>query len=425
MKHSFEFESHRDNEERVILVGVQLGSDPQTDAQSSLAELERLVETLGGKIIDTFIQRRKSPHPGLYIGRGKAAEIAAKVTESECTLVAFDAELTGSQQKNLEEALDCRVVDRTGVILDIFSRHARTKEAKNQVEVASLEYLASRLTRRWTHLGRQKGGIGLRGLGEKQIELDRRQIRARISRLKQELEHSAEERAIQRLGRDRFLRVAIVGYTNAGKSTLMNHLTQSEVYVDDRLFATLDSTVRIMDPKTRPPILLSDTVGFINKLPHTLVASFRSTLQEVLEADLLMHVVDLAAENYMEQIRVTKSVLDDIGAGHKPSILVFNKADLVKEFFLPKLLERRYVDSQVVSAYRSEDMKRLRESLYTYFERDMMEMEVNVPYTDTWLQAQIFELSKVLELEYLPSGTRMKIRIMRSDAHTLKLQKSE
>jgi GTP-binding protein HflX len=416
---------HGEWQERVLIVGVQFPEDSPPQIENSLLELERLIETLGGKVVDKLLQRRKSPSPAMYIGKGKAAELATLLIEQQITLVAFDRELTGTQQKNLEKELSCRVVDRTGVILDIFSKHARTKEAKNQVELASLEYLATHLTRRWTHLERQKGGIGLRGVGEKQIELDRRLIRSRIARLKEELGHSAKERAVQRLHRDKFLRVAIVGYTNAGKSTLMNTLTASEVYVDDRLFATLDSTVRIIDPKTRPPLLLSDTVGFIDKLPHGLVASFRATLQEVLEADLLLHIVDLSSPQYIDQMEVTREVLEEIGAGDKPSMLVFNKADLVQEFFLPKLLERRYIDSLVVSALRPEDMKRLRDHIYAYFERDMVELEIVVPYRDTWLQSQIHEYSKVLKKDYLEEGARFKIRIMRSAASWLKLEGEE
>jgi len=410
-----------DEVEHVLMVGVQLKADTEEDVEASLEELERLIDTLGGRVVGHFIQRRETPSPAMYIGKGKAAEIAAKVKELDCSIVAFDNELSGGQQKNLEKELGCRVVDRTGIILDIFSKHARTKESKRQVEMAQLEYLSSRLTGRWTHFERQKGGIGLRGIGEKQIELDRRQIRLRITRLKQELEHSSRERAVQSLHRDRFLRVAIVGYTNAGKSTVMNNLTTGEVLVDDKLFATLDSTVRIIDPKTRPPILLSDTVGFIKKLPHGLVASFRSTLREVLDADLLLHVVDTSSQNYNDQIEVTKSVLEDIGAGDKPMMLVFNKADLVKEFYLPKLLERSHVDSLVVSANRPEDMKRLRDTLYEFFERDMLELEVMVSYQDTWLQSQIHEFSKVLEKQYLEEGARFKIRIMRADANWLRL----
>ncbi len=409
------------DEERVLLVGVHLQNYTAREVQDSLTELERLVVTLDGRVVGRLVQQRKFPDAGLYIGKGKALEIAKKVQELDCTLVAFDNELSGGQQRNLEREFDCRVMDRTGIILDIFVRHARTKEAKIQVEMASLQYLGSRLTRRWTHLERQRGGIGLRGLGERQIELDRRQIRERISRLKEELFSLERDRATQRRHRDRFLRVAIVGYTNAGKSTLMNNLTASEVLVDDRLFATLDSTVRIIDPKTRPPILLSDTVGFIKRLPHSLVASFKSTLQEVLEADLLLHVVDFSSENYREQLEVTKKVLDGIGAKEKPVFLVFNKADLVSEVFLPKIIERSYIDSAVVSAHRPQDMKRLRESIYAYFERDMVEIEVVVPYNASWLQAQIHAYAKVLESKYLENGTLFRIRIMRSDASWLKL----
>jgi len=410
------------SQEKVLTVGIELSKDDPAQVQNSLEELWRLIETLDGRVAHSLIVRRQRPSPNLYIGTGKAEEIRDLALEHDCELVAFDVELTGTQQKNLEKIFGCRVVDRTGVILDIFQRHARTKEAKNQVLLASLEYLSSHLTRRWTHLERQKGGIGMRGVGERQIELDRRMIRTRISKLKEELAHTAKERAVQRLHRDKFLRVAIVGYTNAGKSTLMNNLTDAEVMVEDKLFATLDSTVRIIDPKTRPPILLSDTVGFINKLPHSLVASFRSTLQEVLEADLLLHVVDLSSPYYLDQIETTKSVLDDIGAGDKPSMLIFNKADRVKEVFLPKIVERSYVDSLVVSALSPADMKRARDAIFTYFERDMVELGVVVSYQDTWLQSQIHEHSRVLKTDYLEEGAFFRIRIMRSAANWLRLK---
>jgi GTPase len=407
--------------EDVLSVAVLLPTDTEEHVQNSLDELDRLLDTLGGRVKGRIIQRRKKPDPAMFIGKGKAEEIGLEAKELGCNLVAFDHELTGTQQKNLEKVMGVRVVDRTGVILDIFSQHARTKEAKNQVELASLEYLATHLTRRWTHLERQRGGIGMRGLGERQIELDRRMIRSRIARLKGDLEHTARDRATQRLHRDKFLRVAVVGYTNAGKSTLMNNLTDSEVYVDDRLFATLDPTVRIIDPKTRPPILLSDTVGFIDKLPHSLVASFRSTLAEVLEADVLLHVVDLSSDYYPDQIEVTRKVLEDIGAGDKPSFLVFNKSDLVQEVFLPRILERKYIDSLVVSALRPADMKRLRDAIYQYFERDMVDLETIVPYHNTWLQSQLHEYSKVIKKEYIEEGARFHIRIMKSTANWLKL----
>lgn len=408
-------------QEQVLTVGVQFPEDTTRYVESSLEELARLIDTLGGKVMGTFVQKRTKPYPAMFIGKGKAEELAAKAKELECDLIAFDHELTGTQQKNLEKATGVRVIDRAGVILDIFSHHARTKEAKNQIELASLEYLATHLTKRWTHLERQRGGIGLKGVGERQIELDRRMIRTRITRLKKEIAHTDKDRAIQRSHRDKFLRVAIVGYTNAGKSTLMNNLTLSEVYVDDRLFATLDPTVRIIDPRTRPPILLSDTVGFIDKLPHSLVASFTSTLQEVLEADILLHVVDISEDTYEQQIEVTQKVLEQIGAGDKPGFLVFNKADLLKERFLPKLIKRKYIDSLVVSSFNPEDMRRLREAIFEYFERDMVEIELVIPYKNTWLQSQVHEHSKVIKKEFLEEGAMFQVKIMRSTANWLRL----
>jgi GTP-binding protein HflX len=406
---------------RAAIVAVQFPNEDIDEIHQSLDELTRLVETRGDKVVTRVVQKRDEPSPSHYIGKGKVEEMFEELKILGCTLVVFDNELSGGQQNNLEKILKIPVIDRTKVIIDIFEKHARTKESKSQVELARLQYQISHLTKKWTHLERQKGGIGMRGVGERQIELDRRMIRTKISKLKEEIKHTAEVSATQRKHRDRFLRVAIVGYTNAGKSTLMNGLTDSEVYVDDRLFATLDSTVRLIDPKTRPPILLSDTVGFIKKLPTNLIASFRSTLQEALEADLILHVVDLSSPNYLEQIEVTRKTLDEIGAGERPSILVFNKADLVKEVFLPQILQRKYVDSVVVSALRPSDMKRLRTSIYNYFEKDMLELEVLVPYKDTWLQSQIHEFSKVIKKDYLDEGALFKIRILRTDASWLRL----
>lgn len=425
MSRSLEEVSSGHFQERVILASAQFPENSDPSTASSLAELARLVETLGGTVVSSVIQKRKKPHSATFIGPGKADEIKGLVKELSATLVVLDQELSGTQQKNLEKHTECRVMDRTGVILDIFWRHARTKEAKNQVELASLRYLQTHLMRRWTHLERQKGGIGLRGgVGEKQIELDRRMIRERISKLRIELGKTERERAVQRVHRDKFLRVSLVGYTNAGKSTLMNQLTDSDVYVDDRLFATLDPTIRVIDPKTRPPIMLCDTVGFIDKLPHDLVASFRSTLSEVLDADLLLHVVDLTSPTYQQEMMVTRDVLDSIGAGDKPTLLVFNKADMVKEFLKPKLVLRRYIDSMVVSAFRHDDVMGLRNFIYEYFERSMVEMEVLIPYRETWLQSQIHEYSKILEKDYQETGARFRIRIMKAAASWLRLESS-
>ncbi len=407
--------------EKVILVGVQLHPETDNSMTESMEELARLVDTDGGLVVDRWVQKRHTPDPGLFLGKGKAEELAVRRKELDCNLIVFDNELTGGQQRHLEQIVGCRIVDRTGVILDIFSKHARSKEAKNQVEMATLQYLSSRLTRLWTHLGRQKGGIGLKGMGEKQIELDRRQIRTRISRLKKEIARTSHERSVQREKRDKFLRVALVGYTNAGKSTLMNALTTAEVLVDDQLFATLDPTIRIIDPKTRPPILLSDTVGFIKKLPHDLVASFRSTLSEVIEADLLLHVVDLSSPSYEEEMEVTERVLEEIGAGNKPILPVFNKLDRVKDELLVKVLSRKYGVAHVLSAQNEKQVFELREALYGFFLKDMLELTVVLPYSQTILQSQIHENAKVLETKYVEDGIQMHLRIMRSDANRLKL----
>lgn len=407
--------------DRVVMIALLLHSHEGMDVESSLDELARLIETLGGVVENRMIQKKTRPEPATYIGKGKVEEIKELMIQNDWDVLAVDAEITATQHKNLEKMLGKRVMDRTGIILGIFSKHARTKEAKNQVELASLEYLSSHLTRRWTHLERQKGGIGMRGVGEKQIELDRRLIRSRISRLKSELEHTELDRKMQRMHRDRFLRVAIVGYTNAGKSTLLNALTHSDVVADDRLFATLDSTVRVIDPKTRPAILLSDTVGFIDKLPHGLVASFRTTLAEAIDADLLLHVVDLSSPSYGEQMRITDTVLDEIGCKDKPRVLVFNKVDKVPESYLPKLLERSYVDSVAISALESDGVLKLRQLIYDFFERDMIEMEVTVAYDNALLQSQIYEHSKVIQTEYRDEGAYFRIRVMRSTANWLGL----
>ncbi len=406
---------------RAILVGINLSHVSDFAFDASLEELERLLDTLGAEIVDRVTQRRDAPDAAYYIGRGKAEEIAALVKEKQATLVVFDSDLSQGQQKNLENLCGCPILDRTEVILDIFAKHARTKEAKMQVELACLEYLMSHLTHRWSHLERQKGGIGLRGLGEKQIELDRRQIRSRISHLKESLSKVAAEREVQRGHRKQFLEVAIVGYTNAGKSTIMNQLTDSSVYVDDRLFATLDPTVRLIDPKTRPPILLSDTVGFIKSLPHSLVASFRSTLQEINEADLLLHVADLSSPNYHDEIETTFNVIREMGVSSTPMIHVFNKMDKVNEVWLRKALSERYPNSVFISAWRRADIARLKEAIYDHFEKQMMELDCFVPYGESALLAKIYSVSKVIEREYLESGVRFKLRILKADASWLQL----
>jgi len=312
--------------EKVVLVGVIWGKDGEARINEYLDELEFLVETAGGETIARFTQKLDRPEPRTFVGKGKLDEIAEFVKAAGVEIVVFDDELNGSQIRNIEKVLECRILDRNNLILDIFARRARTSYAKTQVELAQYEYMLPRLTRMWTHLERQRGGIGLRGPGETEIETDRRIIRDKISLLKKKLEQIDKQMATQRKSRGKIIRVALVGYTNVGKSTIMNAISKSEVFAENKLFATLDTTVRKV-VITDLPFLLSDTVGFIRKLPHSLVESFKSTLDEVREADLLLHVVDISHAGFEEQIHVVNQTLSEIGAADKPTIMVFNKID--------------------------------------------------------------------------------------------------
>lgn len=313
--------------ERAILVGVITPEISEGNARDYLDELAFLAETAGADPVKSFLQRVDHTNPRTFVNKGKIAEIASFIATNEITLAIFDDELTPSQMRNIEQELNCRVIDRTNLILDIFASRARTSHARTQVELAQYQYLLPRLTGMWTHLERQRGGIGLRGPGETEIETDRRIIRDKISKLKEQLKKIDTQMSTQRKGRGKMIRVALVGYTNVGKSTLMNQISKSDLFAENKLFATLDTTVRKVVIGNLP-FLLSDTVGFIRKLPHDLVESFKSTLDEVREADLLMHVVDISHQGFEEQMAVVNSTLNDLGSLNKPTILVFNKVDL-------------------------------------------------------------------------------------------------
>lgn len=315
--------------ERAIFVSVITPANTEEQVNEYLDELQFLAETAGAVGEKRFVQRVDRPNSKTYVGTGKLEEIKAYIVENEIGLVIFDDELSPSQLRNLERELECRILDRTNLILDIFAQRAKTAYAKTQVELAQYQYLLPRLTRMWTHLERQRGGIGMRGPGESQIETDRRIILDKISRLKDQLKKIDKQMASQRGNRGNMVRISLVGYTNVGKSTLMNLLAKSEVFAENKLFATLDTTVRKVVIEN-VPFLLSDTVGFIRKLPHQLVESFKSTLDEVREADILMHVVDISHPNFEEQIKVVKNTLQEIGAGEKPTFMVFNKIDAYK-----------------------------------------------------------------------------------------------
>jgi GTPase len=327
---------HKKEPEKAILIGVEPKNSPIKSSNIYLDELEFLAYTAGATTLKRFIQRLEKPHPKTYIGEGKMEEITAYVKEHEIDLAIFDDELSPSQIRNLEEFIQCKIVDRSSLILDIFAKNAQTAQAKTQVELAQSEYLLPRLTRMWTHLQKQKGGIGMKGPGEKEIETDRRVIRDKIAKLKKELHDIDKQSITRRKNRETMTRVALVGYTNVGKSTIINLLAKSDVLAQDMLFATLDSTVRKVvfppDPVTFEPcvFLLSDTVGFIRKLPHQLVESFKSTLDEVKEADILLHVVDVSHPQFEEQMDTVSSTLEEIGASNKTVITIFNKIDQYK-----------------------------------------------------------------------------------------------
>lgn len=314
------------NSETAVLIAVSTPSVSVEKVNEYLDELAFLVDTAGGIAVKKFTQNLQYPDPKTYLGSGKLEEVREYIRENKVGLAVFDDELSPSQTRNVEQVLECKVLDRTRLILDIFAKRAQTAHAKVQVELAQYEYLLPRLTRMWTHLEKQRGGIGMRGPGEKEIETDRRIIRDRISLLKEKLRDIDRQKKTQRGNREKFVRVALVGYTNVGKSTLMNLLSKSDVFAENKLFATLDTTVRKV-VFNNLPFLLSDTVGFIRKLPHGLIESFKSTLDEIRETDLLLHVVDISHPEFEEQIAVVNKTLEEINAGTKPQIIIFNKID--------------------------------------------------------------------------------------------------
>ncbi len=359
------FESKKASE-RVALLGVATPRLPEREAREHLAELAFLVRTAGGEPVMEVIQRRPHPHPRTFLGRGKLDEVKSQIRQLHIDTVVCDDELSPSQIRNLEQLLEVKILDRTLVILDIFARHARTAEAKTQVELAQLQYMLPRLTRLWTHLSRQKGGIGLRGPGEKEIETDRRIIRNQIALLKKRLERIHRQRAVRRSHRTAKVRVALVGYTNVGKTTILNALTGERKLAEDKLFATLDTTVKqvVVDGV---PFLLSDTVGFIRKLPTHLVESFKSTLAEAQEADILVHVVDVSHPSYLAQIQAVNQTLHSLGMDEKVVWLVGNKADRAEAPPPPSELARFTVNApqppMVMSALSKPDLEELRRRL--------------------------------------------------------------
>ncbi len=391
------------SEERVLLVGTDINKEQ--DIEESLKELERLVDTAGGVSVGQVTQRRESPDPATYIGKGKLEELKALQLETEAATVIFDEQLSPAQQRNLEKALEVKVLDRTALILDIFAQRAHSHEGQLQVELAQMKYLLPRLGGKGLVLSRLGGGIGTRGPGETKLEVDRRRIRSKIHDIEEEIESVCAQRALHRSKRIQsgLPCVAIVGYTNAGKSTLLNRLTDAGVLVEDKLFATLDPTIRMLVLPSGRKLLLSDTVGFIRRLPHALIAAFRATLEEVIFADVLLHVIDAGAEDWQEQSVSVYEVLKELGAADKPVVTVMNKTDsLTGHAKFRKLL---WKDGAVgISAKDGTGIEDLFAALDTVLSRLSLSVTLLIPYEESRLLNLLYEQAVVQEKEFKPEG---------------------
>jgi GTP-binding protein HflX len=379
--------------------------------EESMDEMDRLGNTLGLEMCGRSAIALRKVDPSTYISKGKLEEVQHLCHELKPDAVIIDKELSPNQLKNIEDFLKVATIDRPGVIIEIFSRHARTREAKTQVELARVEYILPRLAHLWSHLDRQRGGgVTGRGMGEKQMEADRRMLKAHVVQLKKRLKSIERVRGTQRAGRSDVLKVALVGYTNAGKSTLLNGMTKSEVLAENKLFATLDSSIRALDPDSKPPVVAVDTVGFIDHLPPALIASFRSTLEELHDADLLLHVVDGSSERAAEQMQVTVDTLKELGLEDKPRLVVINKMDQVKGIGLnrSRILEPGAIR---VSALSADDLESLRQTVLGYFREQLETFEMVIPYTESKLDAQLRQYGSVEQMRYLEKGTFYQVKL--------------
>ncbi len=403
------------NKEKAILVGIELPGISHFENEENLNELEQLALTAGVEVIEKVRQARNQVNPTYFIGAGKVSEIKEVMQMEKAGVAIFDDDLSPAQIRNLERELDVKIVDRSSLILEIFARHARTREAKTQVELAQLQHLLPRLTRQWVHLSRQVGGIGTRGPGETQLETDRRLIRKRIETLRRELEQIDRQRTVRRKNRTGQFRVALVGYTNVGKSTLMNLFTGSHVVVRDQLFATLDSTVRRVQLDGNQQILLSDTVGFIRKLPHQLVASFKSTLDEVREADLLLHVVDAGHRYFREQMHSVMTVLEELEAHHKPMLIVFNKIDLLSDKALISALKNQFPNSVFTSATRNMGAELLKQAILHIIEENYLRETLTFPSAYQKFLHLLHDMTVVEEQKFRDGMVRITFRTGRTN----------
>lgn len=391
----------KDNKaERAILVAVRSGNTTREVLQEHIDELELLAKTAGAETVFKMVQDRQRYDSAFFIGKGKAEELANLVELNEITLIIFDDDLTSTQVRNLENLINKKIIDRSALILDIFASHARTNEAKTQVELAQLQYMMTRLTRAWTHLSKQYGGIGTKGPGETQIETDRRIIRTRIAKLKERLKKIESEHITTSAKRKEFLKASLVGYTNAGKSTILNLLTGAGVLAEDKLFATLDSTTRSLDLEKNKRVLLSDTVGFIRKLPHNLVASFKTTLNVVREADVVLHVIDISNDYYEDHIKVVDDTLKELYDEKKIVIHIFNKVDALKEKSRIDYVIHKYENSIVISAERGINVSSLRECLVKIYEENFNERTVTLNILESKKVSLIHKFAEVIKTDY-------------------------
>jgi GTPase len=390
------------NHERAILVGLEQAGVSKWDLKDSLDELAELANSAGAEVVDTVTQKLQKPTAPYYIGKGKAELIKDSLQDRQVTSVIFDDELSPAQGRNLETLLARKVLDRTQLILDIFAQRARSREGRLQIELAQLQYLLPRLTRMWQHLSRQTGGIGMRGPGETQLEVDRRRVQERIARLERELEAVRKTRAVQREGRKRnqWPVASVVGYTNAGKSTLLNLLTGADVIAENRLFATLDPTTRSFTLPNKQRVLLTDTVGFLRKLPHTLIESFKATLEEVHEADLLIHVVDLSHPRVDEQMEAVDAVIKELDAFGKQTLIVFNKIDNLRNREQVEAYLKRFPGSVAISARTGESVNTLVQALQDALSSWRLRSRFRIPASESALIAEIHRAGHVLELRY-------------------------
>jgi GTPase len=405
------FKSIKDCREKAILIGIDFFNNDSSLLDNNLKELNGLAETAHYKVVSIVSQKLTCINPKSFIGKGKVEEIVQLIQQFSSDIVIFDENLSPAQNRNLENIFKCRVIDRSWLILEIFGNHARTREAKAQVELASLKYALPRLTKMWGHLSRQRGGIGMRDVGETQIQLDRRLIRDKITKLDRKLKQIDLEKTTQRKNRRDIYKVALIGYTNAGKSTLMNQLTGAQTLVENKLFATLDSTIRKIKKNFPYPVVLSDTVGLIDKLPHDLIASFKSTLDEVRDANLLIRMVDMSDPNAKRQIQTTNKVINELGVEGTDSLLVFNKVDKVNDQQILESEIQRHPKAIIISSKNGTGLDKLRNAIVNCYESKLASYQITIKYEQAMLIPQIRKYGVIVKLDYENTFINLDLRL--------------